>query len=342
MGHRIMYLASVLAFLATPLLAQEIDVQKLRTEAEEKIERLASNPSLEDSLAAKGTDGVSLEAGTAEGQARIRLTGQEGWHLTLSSPASKDGPTDLASLDGLADGINLAFGWSWTKAPSPSEPKDFDEGIAICQRLGLGDLDCNNGAIEEKLQGKGNRADQRAFERLVFGKGPFQTGSFEAKVGRQRAEFFDGTTGDASTETNIGWSAGFNYGLHFQRSLLYGKLSFETDYEDQKKVQKCSTTDLPAGLERCKSLPFGEPEEVESAKATLGWRFFLRSIAFDPKITRNFETDVTGVELPIYLMNGGDQKFTGGVRLGWLSKVDEGQDKFSAAVFVSAPLDLDF
>lgn len=333
---------TVLTFLATaPLYAQESDkTTSLPDATEETFEQLTSNPSLEDTLAAKNSGGVSLEAGTADGQARIRIAGKR-WNLTLGSPVNEDGPTDLASLDGLANGINLAFGWSWARPPArfvSSGEKLFDKAIKLCQREGLDDQHCTSGDLE----GAGKLAAQREFEFVLLGDTPFQTGSFEAKVGRQRAEFFDATSGDATDETNIGWNVGFSYGLHFRRSLAYGKVSYETAYDDQKKVQKCSSTDLPAGLERCKSLPFDAPQRVESPKATLGWRFFLRSIAFDPKIHRNFETDVTGVELPIYFMNGGDKKFTGGVRLGWRSKVDEGQDKFSAAVFISAPLDLNF
>lgn len=312
-------------------------------EASPDLALLSSSPALSDTWVVTPSAGVSLDAGTEDGQARFRLaggTGRRTWSLTLASPIDEGADfTSLASLDGLADGINLGVAWSWMKPPAafrdPSQEIDA-EFERICSGTGLSES-CNTA----QLIAAGKLAAAHRYERLLFGKGAFQTASIEARVGRQRGEFFD-ATGEASSETNLGWSLEGSYGLIFPSSFAYATARFERDFADQRNVRRCSSTGLPEGFERCDELPFGAPSEIESVIVTVGWRSFVGSIALDPRVRRNFETEVTAVEIPIYLVTDGDQKLTGGLQFGWVSKVADNQDELSAAVFIAAPLKIGF
>lgn len=307
----------------------------------EDLTRLTSNPSLADSVVVAKGAGVSLDAGTEDGQARFRLAGgrsRRTWSLTVASPIDDSADfTGLASLDGLADGINVAWAWSWMTPPRAflDPNQEIDEELeALCSGAGFGGS-CNTA----QLIAAGKLAAARSYGRLLFGKGAFQTASVEAKLGRQRGEFF-AASGETASETHLGWSLEGSYGLVFPATFVYATVRFETDFVDQRRVQRCSSADLPAGFERCRQLPFGAPEQVESGIATVGLRYFVGRFALDPRVRHNFETDVTAFELPLYLVTDGSQKLTGGLRFGWVSEAADKQDRLSAAVFIAAPLQI--
>ena len=65
------------------------------------------------------------------------------------------------------------------------------------------------------------------------------------------------------------------------------------------------------------------------------YRRFFKHIGLSPRVSRGFEDNVTGIDVPVYFLkdNGG---FTGGVRLGWRSDTHD----ISASVMVGMQLRL--
>jgi hypothetical protein len=118
--------------------------------------------------------------------------------------------------------------------------------------------------------------------------------------------------------------------------LPYVGLSFtyEDSFEGQGKQQICEPFG-PQGSLRCQSLALGAPRQVEKQLLQLeSRRFFPRATsAIGLRLSRDFKNDVTGVELPVWVLRDASGLLNGGVALGWRSDTEE----WTFSAFVGSP-----
>jgi hypothetical protein len=136
------------------------------------------------------------------------------------------------------------------------------------------------------------------------------------------------------------WSAGasFAFGNSLDASRGQAMLftyrrehGFENDADDQVSV----CVPVVSNAQRCKEGFLGPPGAIDKNLATLEYRFAGKKIGFLLKGTYDFEDDIYGVELPVYLTKQ-EGKFNGGFKLGWRDDTDD----VTLAVFVGIPLDV--
>jgi hypothetical protein len=255
--------------------------------------------------------------------------------LTVSVPFNKSkGEAVFATLNGLSGDIDVSGAFSsftWNIKPTL-----YGEAVCgECRDLGIGLLDCNLDGIAKKLENEKMSADEAAavrsaFEDKIFGVS--RTWAAAASVGRGERSFF-ASDATKQSENRLGYSASLLGGLLFPRGSLYGKVTGKRDYEDNDPATLC--TPITGGLlQDCTSLPLGKAQVVDSLVSGLELRYFFQKFALAPSVRYDHESDVWGIEMPLFLVRNEKDAFTGGFKLGWRSD----QHKVVAAVFVTKPL----
>jgi hypothetical protein len=97
----------------------------------------------------------------------------------------------------------------------------------------------------------------------------------------------------------------------------------------------CQVIDGTTAL-RCQPAVIGAPAPRRLSVASVELRkFFAAPIAISPSVQRDFEKDITAVDVPLYFLKTGSS-LTGGVRFGWRSDTKE----VAAVVFVGTAIGL--
>jgi len=278
----------------------------------------------------RGLLSYSVNSQTSSGQTTDKT-------IEVSVPFNKDeNQAVFASLGGLSGDILLTGAFSrhnWN-----IHPEAYGQKLCTaCQEAGVTPLEnCNLGSLEEKLKETHSAVESRqitqAIEDLLFGSNTGRIWGVEASAGRKERSFFEP---DASKvkEDRIAYSFSLTGGLSFKNSSLHGKLVGKRDYKEMNKATFCST--LPGSvLENCTALPFGRAKSTNSLVVAAEDRFFMRDFAFAPSVEYDFESDIWGLEAPIFLVRNDSGDFTGGVKFSWRSD----QNDVAAAVFVTKGL----
>ena len=320
-------------------------------EPEEAERNFKDRQQTEKTRLALGTSGVapavstavSLTASDEDGRGLISFarasqstTGtQSASSLTVSVPFNKSkGQAVFATLNGLSGDIDVSGAYSsftWSINPTL-----YGEAVCgKCKTLGIGLLDCNLDGIAHALENTKMSPDEiaamrSAFEDKLFGVS--RTWAAEASVGRGERSYF-ASDATKQSEDRIGYSASLLGGLLFSRGSLYGKVTGKRDYEDNDPATLCSPI-ASSVLQDCTSLPLGKASVVDSLVSGLELRYFYPNFALAPSVRYDHESDVWGIELPVFLVRNEQEAFTGGFKLGWRSD----QDKVVAAVFVTKAL----
>jgi hypothetical protein len=214
-------------------------------------------------------------------------------------------------------------------------------GQAICQecrKRGIGILQCSvegPGGIVDQMKSKNvSEPDIDALRDAMLYQlfGVSRTWAAAASVGRGERSFF-ASNATKQSENRLGYSASLLGGLLFPRGSLYGKVTGKRDYEDNDPATLC-TPITGSLLQDCTSLPLGKAQVVDSLVSGLELRYFFQKFALAPSVRYDHESDVWGIEMPLFLVRNEKDAFTGGFKLGWRSD----QHKVVAAVFVTKPL----
>ncbi len=286
---------------------------------------------------------VSLTASDEDGRGLISFarasqstTGKKSASsLTVSVPFNKSkGQAVFATLNGLSGDIDVSGAYSsftWKIKPTLYGEAVCEE----CRSLGIGLLACNTDAVAHALKDEKRSPDEiaavrSAFENKIFGVS--KTWSVEGSVGRGERSYF-ASDATKQSEDRIGYSGSLLGGLLFSRGSLYGKVTGKRDYEDNDPATLCSPI-TGSVLQDCTSLPLGKAKVVNSLVSGLELRYFYPNFALAPSVRYDHESDVWGIELPVFLVRDEKDAFTGGFKLGWRSD----QDKVVAAVFVTKAL----
>ncbi|MGJ8560306.1 MAG: hypothetical protein ACSHX3_08730 [Litorimonas sp.] len=291
----------------------------------------------------------------------IRSCRTSTWNLIVSTPFDSKDDTllDLATLDGLASGVNATFKYSLGRTGG------VDINMAEAESLGI-DIDLITAReaciIDEKRNG-GKRTDDeiakcRTTTRYTAhskdGKFPedaddlideyipkgqqardtvFKNAysyfiNFEGKVNYEDFDFIDPTDLSSESTEKFEYSAGISatYVTLGERQIgITTGVKFQSDFKQADEGINC-LNDM--GEISCVS---GRPLAPERKESLLGFsevrHIFnnvpgLGKVGVAPRLTHDFDEGVTGVNLPIFLASG-DGNLSSGFQVGWRSDTDE-------------------
>lgn len=317
------------------------------------LDRAVSAPSGIELMAAQGSSQASIKLSRSFSDGSHKAPGEYGraifstWSLTASAPLSKSSDdTDIATLDALVHASSLEAKYSRFSVPDLRRPDLSDPEVSarmqhLCAELrrsykektGKSEADaiaqeCDLG--NAKLYLPDRYGDFRSLYwkpsgmRVVWGA--------SAKVGYQNFDFVNTTSGKEESRQETPWSVGLFLGLNPAQWKTLFTLSgqYQEAFKDAKSGVQC----LPGedGTLLCASGPLGSPKHVTKKLVALEARRAFRFASVALTATYDFEAEVFGVDLPVYLVKGKDGKLSGGVRLGWRDDTDD----FTAGVFVGA------
>lgn len=313
--------------------AQQILTERQREQLD-VLKVLSDDVSMRDGALSSLT-GISIEAGEADKQARIRWSinqGERSMSFAVAAPVSDDGkPTQLASLDGLADALTFSVGFTqYFAKPTDSIQAIVSAQEKICKRLNT--ATCDDSAVLKA----GTATDHREFLVATFTERNTSFFGVEAKLGREKVEFFDPASLSSSSEHEKPYSVTVQGGVLFLRSALLMGLRYENKVAKGEKVTRCIPYEPDPNFEDCKTLRYGPPDDTDSLILSVEYRKFIGNIAMSPKVSYDSDDDVTGGELPIYFLKDKDGQFTGGIRFGYR----DDEHALSTSVFVTKALSL--
>ncbi len=289
---------------------------------------------------------AAIEIGFAgrEEPERLRAT------LKLAGPVSRDSDrSELATLKGLADQTSVTLGFRRLG----KTPEEIRQDVVEKLTAAIGK---DAAAFREKLDvawSKENPAKAVPSDVSTDDLSPRGRRNFLKGIGATGGSFFFASEATYATPTTFnfavaetlerrqekhdGYSGTISAGwLPVVSPLPYVGLSFtyEDSFEGKVKQQVCEPFG-PVGSLRCQSLALGAPGRVEKQLLQLeSRRFFPRATAaIGLRLTRDFENDVTGAELPVWVLRNDSGLLNGGVAVGWRSDTEA----WTFSAFVGSP-----
>lgn len=297
-----------------------LDESNLRLEGLKERLEMAEAPA--DSLVNSVIDRIELTAGTEKQTATLKVgsaRGNQKWAWSFSTPVEKGTKTtNLATLDGLADAITAGFEYSrviWNGRPNNDEIRKakFDLCSKVKQKFGIDSDDCDDTLFDRP----GAEALGRQFRALLWTTDPIYLYGFSGKLGHQKFEYLDADSLEAKDVNENPWSIGAHFArLNHKGTMFSFGYRREHKLEDNKEVNICTPLE-DSELSSCEDKFLGAPKETDSDIVFVEIRRQLKKIAISPKISFDFETEVTGIDVPVYLFRDKKANFTGGLRVGW-------------------------
>ena len=281
-----------------------------------------------------------------------------GWDLTFSAPTGKnDDSKDFATLDGLASGTNvkLTFGRSATFGAE----NDFSGLLErTAQALNVAHTNCvNKRELNPGLDCKKPSIDSDSnVEEYILLHAPEQMSKLRSKarmwwfkgsaqVGLDSVKYIDATDLSSEDDTELEYSLGVSVAhisVEYNTALDFG-VNFESAMKESKEGVACLNAVDEADGPKCVSGKIGAPERQEAWKAytEFRWRsakhlYGQTSLGIAPRISYDFEEEVTGVSFPIYLVDFKKKGLTTGLNFGWL----DDKDDVTVGFFVGGAFDL--
>jgi len=265
---------------------------------------------------------------------------------TLSTPVSKTGDSNIATLDGFANASTFAlnltrFNMTGFKSPSAKQLQDFVARAGLPPSVlgsdpNLPDVDLDK--LQDELRKIGKLSMYSGAEDLYF-RGNSLRWTYGANItaGYESDDYFKASTLTPDTKKSTPWSAGGYAGFFPRGSDIY--LSTGFDFAHSYKVAKVRT-DCPSSTGSpvvCVTGSFGPPSETDKHLLWLAARGELADtgIGLGIKITHDLKDGESGVDLPIYLFRDDKHLLNGGIRVGWTNT-----DHFAAGLFVGSSFDV--
>lgn len=258
--------------------------------------------------------------------------------IRISAPINdeKKGFANFATLNALSSGISVKLGRSWRVSDVSflhgldRDPK-FRE---LCRRSGQNpESSCDSEKIYLAAKSDGAlRADLLGYARANYGW------MQEYTIGIQGARAtFDYIAPDLSSASvdRTGWGMTVAAAFHppSRNHLFAVGADLQRLHRAGDVIIRCPPSNGTDPV-TCVSGSDGPPTKVTRKLLWGEARGAVGPVAYSLRLTRDLESDETGVDLPIYLFRNAEGKLSGGVRLGWTSEQD-----FGAGIFISAPLD---
>lgn len=286
---------------------------------------------------------VAVLGGAKDGRAFLRYGGKQksprtttGGALEVSVPYNKDEDEGVfASLDAISGDVTIGATGSYKTWGSLNAGGYAAALCKMCDEQKVDILHCNPDSLAELLTPQQGRDMERKIVAGAFGRGLVGSSfTLELEAGRKPREYFDTAAKVVEEDRST-----FAVDLSWTGMLKNGTTTLEfvqkRDYKPAKAATLCSAISGSL-LEECTTKPRARAQAKDSSVGGVEWKLLLRGFAIAPALQRDFEENVWGAQLPIFLVRDEDGALTGGLRLGWRSDTDD----FSAAIFVSKPFDL--
>jgi hypothetical protein len=270
-----------------------------------------------------------------------------GWELTFKFPVNDQeaGFAEVLTLDGLSSGYSIEFTKNWSRTPLDYLRKlaTSQQFRTLCEKAGLEVARCTKAKIMAAIAtAKDDENSKRVLE-LQDALRSFRVANYStireyavnAKVGHKTFDYLTPQLGEKS-EDRLGWSVGASasFIMPSREHLFAVGIDYGRSYRPGREVILCPASNGTDPVE-CVSGPLGPPIERNSKVLWTEARGGMSSIGYSLRIAHDFESDTTGVDLPIYLLRNAKGALTGGIRLGWSNKQDT-----VLGVFLSSPLEL--
>jgi hypothetical protein len=159
-----------------------------------------------------------------------------------------------------------------------------------------------------------------------------------ASVGRNGFKYLDSVTLTSSSIARTDWSANVSVGRY---SPGTGYVAVGYEYQQRFQGGSASQVCLPIGSTgalQCKNAVVGAPKENTLNIGSVEWRRFLPGghAAVDVTVARDFDDEVTAVDVPFYFISSPGGGLTGGARASWRSDTKD----VAVAVFIGTALKL--
>lgn len=362
-------LASVAASLAAPALAQDqtdlcpkaesADPELARASADKvteaqiaPIEAEFSSTSLFQISAEQGKSEVAIRGGKdftpryfcKQGRGTV-VTGA--WTVTVSTPLNKSGDeTSLGNLDGLSGGTKLAIGFRELRVTGRAQPDTTsDKGLyktcdtaranyaADTARAGYNAKLAAEQACSAWLVSQWDPTLLPQFNEALWGRNPVSIGwGVTATVAHQEFDYLETATLAKRSDEKTGWSVKASFAVQpvTWPALFVVAYERQNDWKAQKETILCPGGGGPV---TCVKGAGGPPADDDKDIVSAEYRQRFGGFAMSMKVSQDFNNDVTGIDLPIYLVPNKDKALIGGLRLGWRSDTDD----VTASVFVGTP-----
>lgn len=269
------------------------------------------------------------------------------WSLKLSFPINDEntGSAMIVTGDGLSSGYSATFEWGWMKKSLAfidhlSRNPDFG---ALCREAGLDQGRCSKSAILAAADAAGEDGDITAAKKLRHAYYDFRAKNYStirsyavtAELGHDTFDYLTPQMGEKSVD-HIDWRVGASASFVMpSRRFRYALgADYGRSHRPGRDVILCPSASGPDPVE-CVSGPLGPPTEQTRKVIWAEARGGLAALGYSLKVAHDFESDTTGVDLPIYLLRNANGALTGGVRIGWSEETD-----VVYGIFLSSPLSL--
>jgi hypothetical protein len=284
-----------------------------------------------------GWSGVTLADATHAGWAT-----DSGWSLTLSAPLSKGADfTTVATLDKLASGTALKLHWGQFRVKvrqGATDPVVTDitkaartECVRQANEAKQPTKPCEAPFIDDSFIEKYQKARYGEFMQAFFPAAPAFAYGLEGGVGYKNFSYLDAVAGKHDTvRDSLSAKAYFSIYPYGDPSSVTASLSYQHAFKDAKSSTLCPTPGGPGPLV-CLTGPVGRPLNDDATLLSLEARRefattgvpFAKKFALSAQVTRDFHSDVTGVDVPVYFVPDEKGNLIGGLRFGWTSEKNE-------------------
>jgi hypothetical protein len=307
--------ASVAIAAAEP--AQVVLDRATKTAIPDSLGELALAPAKPrlDVLAGKDEKRAVISVGRTTGNGTL-------WSAKLSSPWDDEKSQGLpATLDGLSNGVKLEVSASRLLFKPPRF--DVSEGEAVCAdvQVALGESAASQ--CDERLYDRVTDRQLRSrIAETYFGSRPLYLWSIAAAVASDNFKTLNLALEEDSTRKTMS-AFGVDFGAvlpSYLTSVVVG-YRLQNGYESDKATQATICQPVPDSTAlKCKQGFFGPPKSADKSVLSIDVRHqFGSALAMTFKASRDFEEDVTGLDLPIYILRSKEGAFSGGIRFGWRS-----------------------
>jgi len=272
------------------------------------------------------------------------LTASCGHVHASETPAGPAPPTDVSNII-LQNDAGLIVEWSTDKKVAALKTrfsKDEDSYLWLLNVSGPFD-EAQSQAPVGDLDGLSTSANAEVGYQIVNGDRRERT-TIAAKAGHRSFKYVDpiDLAKDASEEhtgydVSVTWSKFFAGPALLRGGALFGaRARFQESYQPQAEVQLCVPYATGSDATRCRTTGMGVPKKVRSPilqaqLAVAPWE----AVGLSVLISRDFELNATGIEVPAYLIRDNETGlFNGGIKLSWRSD----EDDLQAILFIGVPL----
>lgn len=291
--------------------------------------------------------GMEFTAGTSGSEVTVKgvfgLSEAFGVHdlsITAAAPLDKAKNEGAFALDALTADASLTVGYS-VAGFSGRTTASTEAAQAFCARIRA--AVCSSAGVAAAAAGPDLEQHLDEWDRLGFGASSYVWifGGF-AKVGHAEFDFLDAATFAERSETETPWSVGayYSYQPLWNRSLFTVKYEHQQTYDAADESTVCPAPPSGPAIV-CLIAPLGAPERDTKDILSFEYRQRFRThLGFAVTTSYDVSNDAFGIDLPIYLVGGGD--YSGGVRFGytWDDDSDGDKDELKVGVFVSRALTL--